>query len=420
VIFQPYVEPISALFSAFATAVNRNTLEESAACGFFALLIARFAGTVRDVFAVRPDDAYIDGLPIEPVARLHDILLIRLARTSPVLAGIVFAVAVAGSASGSAVEMAVRSIPYVALGAVVLAVVETATALVMVRCNVARPAVLVLGGVAAGAAAVLLSDHLALIATGAALVSYGVARHGFRRWRTEHRDRAREALARARRSRAGFEQLVDRLLGSRTGAQVVRDLRLVRRGFSTAPYIAAGVSAVIPALAVWICRRYELGDVASARAIETATVLSTFALAGVTHAIVNYERPRIWIDLTGGVEPDEFPKAKIWLGRVLAMPALLFGAAAARAAGVPLSPGEFVELAWLVWATSSLTAVFCYEMPDHGAAGLVLAFIAAVGDALLVVFYTTADIMWYFGPFLYVYVMSNILPRAGLKAASRA
>lgn len=419
-IFQPYASAIADELSANADALRGHAVPAVVALVFVGAVVARFASTVRDVFAVRPDEFYVDGLPVRPDARFHELLVLRLSRAVPLGIGALFVVGVTATEHESGMAVTLRAFPAVAYATVLLAVVEIAAALLCVRMRITRPVRLGFAAASAGAIAVAASGYLVAISAVTAVVSYAFGAIAYRRWRMDDRERAREALARARRSHAGLERLADRLLGPRIGAQLARDVRLVRRGFSSSPYLAFGSAAVFPLAAVWLCNRYTLGPVAAAHAIETATVLSAFALASITHALVTYERSRVWIDLAGGVEPDEFPKAKIWLGRTLALPAVVFGVVAVLAAGVALTPRECVELLWLWWSTATLTSVFCYELADRPNAGLVLAFIASAGDALLVVFYTTSDVMWYFGPFLYVYAMSNMLHRAGLKAAARS
>jgi hypothetical protein len=154
---------------------------------------------------------------------------------------------------------------------------------------------------------------------------------------------------------------------------------------------------------------------ARTRAVDGATVLSAFSLAAVTHALVAYERVRVWVDLTSGVPPDDFPRAKVWLGRALALPAFVLGLAATATAGVPIGPGRVLQLAWLTWSTATLAALLCYELKERPVAGVVLAFLPACGIPLLTVFYGPGDVMWVFALFGYVYATSHLGPRAATK-----
>ena len=298
-----------------------------------------------------------------------------------------------------------------------MGVLETAVALVLVRIGVMGAVRLALFGVIAIAAAATLADALGWAAAAVVALAYPIAAFAFARWRIEDRERAREALARARRTGARFERLADRIFGPQTGAQILRDLRLVRRGFSTTAYLAASVALLLPAVTIWVAARYPLDPEGLTRLVESATVLSAFALASITHALVHYERPRLWIDVTAGVAPAEFPRAKRWLGRILGAPAILLGCAAAAGVGLPLGVEGAGKLAWLAWATSTIASVLCYEVAERPAAGVVLAFIAAVAIALLFVFYPSVWPFWFAG---YYYASTNLFERAQEKVASRS
>jgi hypothetical protein len=352
---------------------------------------------------------------VRPLARLHDVLVVRAAKALPVALFALFALYLAAPQGETLASVALARGPALLAGAAALGVVETGAAVALVRARMITAPRLAGVGAAAAAVAAAADRAPAWLAAAAAAAAYAVAVYGFRRWRVEDRDAAREALARARRTGPRFERLADRLLGPRVGAQVVRDLRLVRRGFSTVPYVAAAAALLFPALAVWASGRFALAPDARARAVEGATVLAAFSLAAVTHALVGYERARVWIDLTSGVPRDDFSRAKVWLGRALAAPAFALGCAAAAAAGVRIGPGQVLQLAWLTWSTATLASVLCYELKERPAAGVVLSFIPAAGVALWTVFYGPGDIMWYLALFTYAYAMFHLTERAKTK-----
>jgi hypothetical protein len=407
-IFQPYLEAAGEAARTGAAAWGARFT----GAALVALVVARLSGAIRDTFALDGQEFYLDALPIGAWVRLHDVLAVRAAKAFAVAIGALFALYLAAPPGASLGSVAAGAAPWLVAGAAGLAVVETGTALALVRLRlVTAPRLVAVAAAAMGLAALVGG----VTAWGVAIVvaaAYAVALVGFSRWRVEDRDAAREALARARHTGPRFERFADRALGARVGAQVVRDLRLVRRGFSTAPLVAAAAAVAFPALAVWIGDRYGFDVETRARAVEAAVVLSAFALAAVTHALVAYERERIWIDLTAGVMREDFPRAKLWLGRMLALPAFGLGCVAAAAAGVPLDAGEVVKLALVAWMTATMTAVLCYELKERPAAGLVLAFLPAAGLSLLVVIYPPFDLLWYLALFGYLYAMFQLLERA--------
>jgi hypothetical protein len=407
-IFQPYLEAVG---RAGTVVWDARYLGPAVV----ALLVARLSSAIRDVYALDGPEFYLDALPIGPLARLHDVLVVRIAKALPVALATLFGLYLAAPPGATLATVAAAAAPWLVVAAVALGVVETGAAIALVRLRLVTAPRLAVGAALAAGASFLAGAWALWIALAAVAIAYAIAAVGFARWRVEDRDAAREALARARRTGSGVERLADRVLGARVGAQVVRDLRLVRRGFSTAPFVAAGAALAVHAIAVWAGDRFGLGAEARAQTVEAAVVLSAFMLASVTHALVTYERERIWIDLTSGVPAEDFPRAKLWLGRLLAIPAFGLGCVSAAAAGVTLSPGELLELAVLAWMTATMTAVLCYELKERPAVGLVLAFLPAAGLALLVVLYPPFHILWYMAFFGYFYALFQLMERAKTK-----
>lgn len=380
-----------------------------------ALVVARLSGTIRDAFAIREADFALDSLPIAPLALAHDVLLRRVAKALPVTAAVMICVALAAPEGVGRVASALGvAVPALVYGAA-LGVVETGAAMLLVHARLVRPVRLAIVALAAGAVAVALDAVLVFLTPIVVAAMYGATLLAFSRWRVADRDAARYALARARRSNTTMERLADRSFGPRIGAQVVRDLRLVRRGFSSAVYASVGLAAVVPGATAWLVERFALSPSGRYRAAGAATVGAAFALAALTHALVAYERPRVWIDLVSGVSRQEFPRARTWTARLLAAPAFLAGLLVAIASGVPVGFSTVATLAWVTWATASLTGVLCYELKERPAAGLVLSAVLAGGVSLLFVVNEPFELMWYFGLFAYVYAMFHLEARAGDK-----
>jgi hypothetical protein len=413
-IFQPTIEAAARVLREGADGFAVRNEAAAAGALFALLLVARFSGTVRDVYALDGADHYLDGLPVPRLTRFHVALVVRILKAAPLAAAALFVQVISRPPGASIASTAGGGLLPLVASAVALGVVETAVAIVLVRLRVLGAVRLVVFAVLAVVSAALLADWLGRGAIFVAFAAYPIAAFGYVRWRTEDRERAREALARARRTPVRFERIADRMLGPCAGAQLLRDLRLVRRGFSTTAYIAAAAAILIPGLAVWAANQYGFTTEWLARVVESATILSSFALATITHALVHYERPRVWIDLTSGAEPSELPRAKRWTGRILAVPAAGLGWAAALAAGLPLDPMEIFKLAFLVWATATLTSVLCYEVAERPAAGLVLSFLPAVGISLMFVFYPSFSGIWFA---MYYYVSTNLFERARHKVA---
>lgn len=408
-IFQAYIEAIGRTLREGADPRLAANAAALAGAVFGALVVARFSSAVRDVFALDPADHYLDALPVVPSALFHTALLTRFAHALPVVLVLLVGVHLASPPNVTLGRtIASAALPLVGVAAA-LAVVETALALVLVRLGVVGAVRLAVAGVAIAGIAAVAASIFEWGALALAVPAYFVAAFGFRAWRVEDRERAREALARARRTGAGYERIADRLFGPRTGAQVLRDLRLVRRGFSTSVYAAAGAAMLLPAAAAWLVARDDVGVEAGFQIVEAATILAAFSLAAITHALAEYERSRVWIDVTSGVAASEFPRAKRWTGRLLAAPAAVVGSLAAASAGLPVDVWEVGKLFWLAWATGTITGVMCYEAEGRAALGVFFAFIAAVGFAILFAVYPSLWPFWFVG---YYYASWNIFERA--------
>lgn len=382
-----------------------------------AVIVARLSGTIRDAYAVREADFALDSLPIGPMALAHDLLARRVAKALPVAVAIVIAAALAaGEGSGRVAAAGSLAIPAL-LAAVGVGIAESGAAMLLVHARLVRPVKLAAVAVLAAGAAFAVGSFVWALAPAVVAGGYAVTIHAFSSWRMTDRDAARYALARARRSSTAVERLAGRMLGPRIGAQVVRDIRLVRRGFSSAVYASIGLAVVLPGAAAWCAERFDLTTVGRSRAAGAATAGASFALAALTHALVAYERPRVWIDLVSGVSRQEIPRARLWTARLLAAPAFPFGVLTAVAAGAPIDLMGIGTLAWVTWATASLTGVLCYELKERPAAGLLLSAVLAGGVSLIIVVNDPSEIMWYFGLFAYVYGMFHLEARAADKVA---
>lgn len=380
-----------------------------------ALFVSRLSGTIRDAYAVREADFALDSLPIGSLALAHDLLVRRIIKALPVALAISVAAALAAPEEFGRIASA-RAAAFPAFGfAVCLGVFEAGAAMLLVRAGLVRPIRLAVVSIVAGLAAFAIEPFLTLVAPVLVVGAYVTTLVAFRRWRMADRDVARSALAKARRSSVTVERLADRVFGPRIGAQVIRDMRLVRRGFSSAVYASIGFAVVLPGAVAWTVDRFELSVLGRSRAAGAATAGAAFALAALTHALVAYERPRIWIDLVSGVSRQEIPRARLWTARLLAAPAFLAGLLVTITSGLRLSVMTVLTLAWVTWATASLTGVLCYELKERPAAGLVLSAVLAGGVTLLIVVNEPFDLMWYFGLFAYVYAMFHLESRAADK-----
>jgi hypothetical protein len=359
-----------------------------------------------EVYHVRRPEWVLDALPVSGVAQLSAVLLLRATRTAAVgAAALVLRWLAGGEVLGA------RVFASLALLVVVLASGEVLSALGWVRwshrCVRAQGlASLAAFAACASVAGLLLTDvvrpgGLTLVGR-AALLACGVLTAGLltvlafaahARWRAADAEFAKRLGA--RETWGGFvEWLAARVCGGRRelSSQLARDLRLVLRGFSSAVYAAAGVSALVVLLLAamlaggavpageaegWLSATWLPG----ALAVKFACVAATAAAASLLPVLVAHQRPHFWLERSAGLSGEDAWRAKLYVARVVSSPA----AVAAWGVGVACGavPGSYAlpllaECAWLWWIVSTAAGGLAFEMPEQPGLALIVTLCAAL------------------------------------------
>ncbi|HJQ31571.1 MAG TPA: hypothetical protein VJ866_05315 [Pyrinomonadaceae bacterium] len=192
-------------------------------------------------------------------------------------------------------------------------------------------------------------------------------------------------------------------------SQLARDLRLVLRGFSSAVYAAWGVSALVVLLLVALLAGgvVPLGEaegLASATwlprvvAVKFACVLACVASAAPLPVLVAHQRPHLWLERAVGVQGEDAWRAKLYLARVVTLPAALAAWGAGVACGA--SPAAYVlpllaECVWLWWIVSTVAGGLAFEMPEQPGLALILVLCAALAAGGLTAFVWPAGLAIY-------------------------
>jgi hypothetical protein len=257
-----------------------------------------------------------------------------------------------------------------------------------------------------------LISHAALLACGALtaalLAASAFAVHA--RWRASDAEFAKRLGARARWG-SFVEALAARACRGRraVSSQLARDLRLVLRGFSSAVYAAWGVSALIVLLLVallagGVVPSGEAAGLASATwlprvvAVKFACVLAAAALAAPLPVLVAHQRPHLWLERAVGVSGEDAWRAKLYLARVVTLPAALLTWAAGVLCGA--SPAAYAlpllaECVWLWWIVSTVAGGLSFEMPEQPGLALILVLCAALAAGGLTAFVWPAGLAIY-------------------------
>jgi hypothetical protein len=404
VILQPTLEAALAA-SAGATAFAPL----AAAWLFLAILIARLSSTVRDVFGLTPSGQFLETLPVAALVRLVDVLVVRLAKT--------VALGVALVAVLSVARHELSNVNLIAGLCAALASIEIALALLLVRWGGLRSYELIAIGCLLAVVLGELGSYLVTIVSVATPLGAAFSAWAFARWRTDYRERARMALARAHRSPLLIDRAARRLLGAGAGALFVRDLRLVLRGFSAAPYLGLGCALALPALALWLTR--DLDSTERRLAVEAAGVLSAYSLAAVTHPLMAYCSSRTWLEAVGTLEAQDYARSLRLLGCTLAAPSIAITLAAMMATGVDFQLATIARVLLLSYVTASTTALLSFEGEGRPLVSLVLGFLAACGVSLVFVVSPAGSPVWLVAVAAAVYGSSQLFERAGERAVRR-
>ncbi|MBV9927678.1 MAG: hypothetical protein JOZ96_21850 [Acidobacteria bacterium] len=297
----------------------------------------------------------------------------------------------------------------------VLCVVVAALAAGALLASVVRPA----GLTSSGRTSLLLATALTAAAQG--VVAFAL--HA--RWRAADAEFAKRLGARERWG-AGLERFAKRVCGGRgeLAAQLARDLRLVLRGFSSAVYAAAGVSALLVMLLVALLPGGVLAEGAAegfgsmtwlpkVLALKFACVLATAALSALVPVLVAHQEPHLWLERSVGLKGEDAWRAKLYLARVVTAPAALAVWAAGVACGAV--PAVYVlpllaECAWLWWLVSTTAGGLAFELPAQPGLALVLVLCACLAGGGLTAF------LWPIGLAIYGFAVQPLCMRGAMRA----
>lgn len=387
-----------------------------------------------ELYHLRGPESVFDTLPVSVNTHLLSALVRRIARTTAV--ALVALVARATLESGTAATGA-WLLPSGALFVVLLALVETQAALAWIhwshrrrRAQAALMLAVLLPSVAACGLLLLMivapeklpaRFHAGMLAVGAMLSAalYFLVGGLHRRWRASDSEYAKRLGTGGRRNPGG-SRLLSRLFKSPPiAAQLARDLRLTRRGFSSAVYASAGIAALLCVVLLaalttdWLPRSvartgFEATWLPPVMAVKFATALMTATLAALLPVLVAHQTPHLWLERSAGATGAELWRAKLWYARLVTLPApLVAWMAGALSGGVPLF---YVlpllgEVLWLWWLVGTVAGTLAFEMPRQPGLAIILMTCAGLAAGFIV------SLFWPIGLALYVFGMQQMFMR---------
>ena len=183
-----------------------------------------------------------------------------------------------------------------------------------------------------------------------------------------------------------FASLLTRRFGPSLVAQIRRDWRLTLRGFSPAAgfCIAAGA---LPHFAAWAYFAQNGADAETVHiAAQSASALSSAALASVAFFLLSYELHYFWPEKTAASSLDTIWQSKVGFALLVAAP----GAILAALWGAALHPGTAGDRALTALAAlaigpivASFMGMLSFEVANRPGLGVLLSALVAVGAAVI-------------------------------------
>ena len=389
-----------------------------------------------ELYHVRRPESQFESLPITHGTHLHAALIVRLARTAIVAAGVLAIL----SRFGGGLDEGIRILLPLALFTLLMALAEVLAALNWIHWGHRRERIIALGaavtvlstGLLAG---LMLMDILGFsrprndlvwpaLSIASAAMLYLLIRLSHKRWRASDVEYANR-LKRGGRAAVVLIRALTRRLGAIVQAQVARDLQLTLRGFSSAVYLACAFAVLWPAALVTLLTGdlLPLATVGTGwldatwlpvvMAIKIACLLAIVSMASLLPVLLGYELPHFWLERVAGTTGLDMWQAKVWYARFVSLPAPLVVAAAGLLTGkapmfyaLPL----VAECLWMWWLVSSIIGALSFEIPARPGLGVILVVMVGLTAGVL-------DAMaWPVGLLVYVQAMHSLTDRGRARA----
>ena len=411
---------VSRVASNLSTAQLSFPVTFAVATGFATLLVAlNLSGASAELFHIRRPEFYFEVLPVDTDTHLNAALASRLLRTTVVgLVVLSLKLVLQEPITWHTLLPLFLFIPLTALAEIFAALNwihwgHTREVRYAVLALLALALIIVNAGwlLAAGVQSALLRYEVLLpLSVAAVTLLYLTTRRLHARWRSFDIEFARRLQSSQGIRLTGASSLWRRVPPA-VASQLLRDLQLTMRGFSSAVYVVACVNAavVVGLFALlttggWppITDDYGWFDVMRAEhvsVVKIACALLTTAFATLVPVLIAYESPFLWLERAAGTSGLDMYQAKLTYARLTSLPApllaFLVGALSGAVPAYYLLP-LLAECLLLWWAIASLTGALAFEMPTRpglsiimmltlGVAGGIGASISLLTSAFLIV-----------------------------------
>ncbi|MEW6730168.1 MAG: hypothetical protein AB1489_02405 [Acidobacteriota bacterium] len=440
-IVQPYLIAIGeGIYSLPADTI----LELGITAFIFLLLLAPASVVAAECYPIQSPDAYLDSLPIAPVWHFSALVLIRAAKGLPLmiaLSAIHYLIEQAAGRSPQLVSLWIsvllpallqltalqfvlvlvaahyrflqlgRLLPIFAVLLIIIALLPAASSILLFPIAGCRE--LFTGVIKHWFAGVppLASTSSSLIALALSVIGLIGAFFAYQRWSIQDRE-AVESMLGMRRTRGwllGLVESFERLMGVSAMAQLLRDLLLTFRFFSSAVYLGFAVAILCQFGFILFSLRYGQTGLSFELAAQTACALASFALAALASALVKYQLAFLWLERSTPVKGIEMYHDKLWYARLLSLPALIISAVLMfLLSSADISSRIFLLakmlLVWLM--VSSFVGALSFEIITRPTLAIPFVAIASLSITSLTIR------LWWLWFLLYPYIMAKLAERA--------
>lgn len=197
------------------------------------------------------------------------------------------------------------------------------------------------------------------------------------------------------------------------GLLVLRDLRLLWRRFSPAVPLAAAASCLLLLAAAAAATDSRLPPLWRLRTGVLTATLAVAAAATVVPFLVAYQRRKLWIERSAGIDWDSIWRAKAYTAVLVAAAPCIVGCGL-LAILAPGTGGERVVALLQLLVASAVVATIAglatFEVPDQPWVSILFSTLLGVAVAALFIFYPKA---WWLWLLFYGYLAGQLAGRAG-------
>jgi hypothetical protein len=395
------------------------------------LMALALSRSTIELYHIRRPESYFDALPVGSDTLLHAAMVNRLTRAAAT--GLL--VVAFRSIIGKEVMIEPSILPALVSFVAVLALSEVFAALNWVHRGHTKDsgaaaralAVLLVSAVLSGLLLVICLTEGAWIrpawpwppaAAAWSLALYVMIRRSHRRWRSSDIEYAKRLQSSGRWNLFKLPAF-KRRFGPSVAAQLLRDLQLTLRVFSSAVYVVLAIALILHAALFVFLRAeslppYEIRGWFDqtwqpwAMATKLACVMAVATLGALVPVLLAYELPHFWMERAMGVKGLDVWEAKLWYARLVSLPA------PATVWLVALSTGEaapgyalplLAECAWLWWLSSSVIGALSFEMPERPALAILIMTMMSLAAGAF------GALLWPFGIIIYFQAMHSLTDR---------